>query len=76
MAKGEELALRPRRRRPARLNSRLPKSLIEFRLACLLQISNGKTLQAPGASSDPSPEGGYEIPVAMPKFRYLSAVDE
>jgi hypothetical protein len=22
--------------------------------------------QAPGASSDPSPEGGHEIPVAMP----------
>ena len=28
--------------------------------------------QAPGASSDPSPEGGHEIPVDMPTFRYLS----
>ena len=25
-----------------------------------------ETLQAPGASSDPSPAGGHEIPVAMP----------
>ena len=28
-----------------------------------------ETSQATGASSDPSPEGGNEIPVAMPTYR-------
>jgi hypothetical protein len=32
-----------------------------------------KTLQAPEASSAPSPKGEHEMPVAMPTFRYKSS---
>jgi hypothetical protein len=31
-------------------------------------IDKRQTRQAPGASSDPGPEGGHEIPVAMPTY--------
>ena len=33
-----------------------------------------ETPQAPGASSDPSPEGGHEIPVAMPSYGDLNTL--